>query len=308
MTRLTGIKMSENKLTGIIMSENKLTGCLGARNEINVDIIGTGARGKEGKSAYETWLEQGNEGTEQEYLASLKGEQGIQGIKGDKGDTGDLSNLDVAPVAFTENSTLSNINTGETVATLFGKLKKLFTDTLAHFTDNVKHITSAERSSWNGKANATDLTSHTGDNVKHITASERTTWNAKLDSFTETDPTVPSWAKTTNKPAYTKAEVGLGNVDNIRQYSASNLPPYPVTSVNAKTGEVTLTASDVGAFRRHDYASYLEFPTTPTHGTENDFFIDVGANATYRWDSANLHYYCIGRDYEEIDIISGGSV
>ena len=34
------------KLTGIIMSENKLTGSLGVRNKINVDIIGTGARGK----------------------------------------------------------------------------------------------------------------------------------------------------------------------------------------------------------------------------------------------------------------------
>ena len=64
------------KLTGIIMSENNLTGSLGVRNEINVDIIGTGARGKEGKSAYEIWLDLGNEGTEQEFLASLKGQDG----------------------------------------------------------------------------------------------------------------------------------------------------------------------------------------------------------------------------------------
>lgn len=64
------------------MSENKLTGSLGARNEINVDIIGTGARGKEGKSAYEIWLDLGNEGTEQEYLASLKGDDGYTPIKG----------------------------------------------------------------------------------------------------------------------------------------------------------------------------------------------------------------------------------
>ena len=50
-----------------------------------------------GKSAYEIWLEQGNTGTEQDFLDSLKGadgetgpqgEQGIQGEKGDKGDTG----------------------------------------------------------------------------------------------------------------------------------------------------------------------------------------------------------------------------
>lgn len=57
----------------------------------------------------------------------------------------------------------------------------------------------------------------------------------------ETDPTVPSWAKQTNKPTYSKSEVGLGNVDNVRQYSASNPPPYPVTSVNGKTGAVTVS-------------------------------------------------------------------
>ena len=39
----------------------------------------------------------------------------------------------------------------------------------------------------------------------------------------------------------TKSGVGLGNVDNVKQYSASNPPPYPVTSVNGKTGAVTLT-------------------------------------------------------------------
>ena len=63
----------------------------------------------------------------------------------------------------------------------------------------------------------------------------------------ETDPTVPSWAKQPNKPSYSKSEVGLGNVDNVRQYSKNNPPPYPVTSVAGKTGAVTLKASDVGA-------------------------------------------------------------
>lgn len=57
----------------------------------------------------------------------------------------------------------------------------------------------------------------------------------------ESDPTVPSWAKQTNKPSYTKNEVGLGNVENVKQYSASNPPPYPVTSVNGKTGAVTVS-------------------------------------------------------------------
>ena len=38
----------------------------------------------------------------------------------------------------------------------------------------------------------------------------------------------------------TKSDVGLGNVDNVKQYSASNPPPYPVTSVNGQTGDVTV--------------------------------------------------------------------
>ena len=37
-----------------------------------------------------------------------------------------------------------------------------------------------------------------------------------------------------------KSDVGLGNVDNVKQYSASNPPPYPVTSVNGQTGAVTI--------------------------------------------------------------------
>lgn len=73
--------------------------------------------------------------------------------------------------------------------------------------------------------------------------------NAKgyLTSYTESDPTVPDWAKASSKPSYSKSEVGLGKVDNVKQYSASNPPPYPVTKVNGKTGAVTLRASDVGA-------------------------------------------------------------
>ena len=43
-----------------------------------------------------------------------------------------------------------------------------------------------------------------------------------------------------------KSDVGLGNVDNVRQYSASNPPPYPVTSVNSSTGAVTITPSGLG--------------------------------------------------------------
>ena len=38
-----------------------------------------------------------------------------------------------------------------------------------------------------------------------------------------------------------KTNIGLGNVDNVKQYSASNPPPYPVTSVNGQIGDVTIS-------------------------------------------------------------------
>ncbi len=53
-----------------------------------------------------------------------------------------------------------------------------------------------------------------------------------------------------------KSDVALGNVDNVKQYSAQNPPPYPVMSVNGATGAVTVrevpavTASDNGKFLR----------------------------------------------------------
>ena len=81
----------------------------------------------------------------------------------------------------------------------------------------------------------------------------------------ESDPTVPSWAKEASKPSYTKNEVGLGNVENVKQYSASNPPPYPVTSVNGETGAVTVSvptkvselANDSGYIIEDDVGDYI---------------------------------------------------
>lgn len=79
----------------------------------------------------------------------------------------------------------------------------------------------------------------------------------------ETDPTVPAWAKTATKPTYTASEVGLGNVDNVKQYSASNPPPYPVTSVNGKTGDVTIEIPQI------------EYPVTSVNGQTGDVTIEI---------------------------------
>ena len=134
--------------------------------------------------------------------------------------TGDGSNV---TAAFTAASTRVNIATGEKLSVLFGKIAKWFADlgSLAFKSTVAKSDLASDVQTSLGKA------------------------DSALQSYTETDPTVPAWAKAKTKPSYSKSEVGLGNVDNVKQYSASNQPPYPVTSVNGKTGAVTVNVPTV---------------------------------------------------------------
>ena len=60
----------------------------------------------------------------------------------------------------------------------------------------------------------------------------------------------------TGNVVITKSDIGLSNVDNVKQYSTTNPPPYPVKSVNGQTGAVTIsslpavTTADNGKFLR----------------------------------------------------------
>jgi hypothetical protein len=121
-----------------------------------------------------------------------------------------------------------------------------------------------------------------------------------LKSYTETDPTVPSWAKATSKPSYSKSEVGLGNVDNVKQYSASNPPPYPVTSVNGKTGAVSLSASDVGARPSTWTPSAADVGAVPTSRKVNGKALSQDISLTYTDVGAapNVTFTLVGVDAE----------
>ena len=92
-------------------------------------------------------------------------------------------------------------------------------------------------------------------------------------------PDVPEWAMADSKPSYSKSEVGLGSVDNVRQYSDSNPPPYPVVSVNGKTGKVTLGAADVGARPSNWMPTAAEVGALPdTYVPPNQTAAQVGAD------------------------------
>lgn len=89
------------------------------------------------------------------------------------------------------------------------------------------------------------------------------TEGGKIDTIQVNGTTQEITNKTVNITVpTTKADIGLGNVDNIKQYSADNPPPYPVTSVNSKTGAVILGASDVGAVSTDDVTQTLGSSTT----------------------------------------------
>lgn len=74
-------------------------------------------------------------------------------------------------------------------------------------------------------------------------------WLAFKDTVTTND--VSAGIKASLKKAdsalqsVSKSDVGLSYVANERQYSSENPPPYPVTSVNGKTGAVTVSVPTV---------------------------------------------------------------
>lgn len=74
-----------------------------------------------------------------------------------------------------------------------------------------------------------------------------------LTSYTETDPTVPSWAKQATKPTYTASEVGAlpdttTYVSSFNGNTGAITYTAPVTSVNSKTGNVVLNGQVVGVY------------------------------------------------------------
>lgn len=82
-----------------------------------------------------------------------------------------------------------------------------------------------------------------------------------------------------------KGDVGLSNVDNVKQYSVDNPPPYPVTSVAGKTGDVTLTKSNVGLgnvdnVKQYSASNPPPYPVTSVNGQTGAVEIDVGGGGT----------------------------
>ena len=54
---------------------------------------------------------------------------------------------------------------------------------------------------------------------------------------------------------------------------------------------------------RQSYVGIINFPNV---GKPGNIYIDTLANKSYRWDDTDLKYYCIGSDYNDINLIICG--
>lgn len=247
------------------------------KNPLMMGMHGTkilkGKDGDNGKSAYEIWLEQGNEGTEEDFIESLKGEtyepteEDLEAIAERAAEK--VQKPDIPEGMASEDWVNANFQPKGKYVTdeeLEEKLKDVSPEGYAteewtneNFQPKGNYLeeipaeyvteTELEAKGYQTKTEADGTYQPKGSyaTTEQLSATEKKipTKNSQLEndsgylkSYTETDPTVPYWAKQANKPTYTKKEVGLGNVANERQYSANNPPPYPVTSVNGRTGAV----------------------------------------------------------------------
>ena len=95
-------------------------------------------------------------------------------------------------------------------------------------------------SNSSGKVAVSSVTSTELGYLDGVTSNVQTQLNKKLEKAPVTSVNSKTGAVTLGK-----SDVGLGSVDNVKQYSASNPPPYPVTSVNGQTGAVTVSVPTV---------------------------------------------------------------
>ena len=108
----------------------------------------------------------------------------------------------------------------------------------------------------NGKVAVSNVTSTELGYLDGVTSNVQTQLNGKQPKITVNGIIQGDGAGNLSAAELNPASVGLGNVDNVKQYSATNPPPYPVTSVNGKTGDVTVhevpavTTTDNGKFLR----------------------------------------------------------
>ena len=115
-----------------------------------------------------------------------------------------------------------------------------------------------------------------------------------------------------------KTDIGLGNVDNVQQYSATNPPPYPVTSVNGQTGDVTVSGGAVDSVNGQTGTVVLGSKVSaPISASASDitlneaYMVQIGNLISYSFEfttTVNINYsFLIGFANPEVGTIVGNA-
>ena len=189
------------------------------------------------------------------------------GLYKDPQDIATKANVDaVATRVSTNESDIDGLQTsvGNIQTTLSSK-QDVIDGAASTITDSNLTANRALISNGSGKVDVSAVTSTELGYLDGVTSNIQTQLNSKLSTapvtsvnsktgavkLTAADVSAVPTTRTVNGHALSanvtvsKSDVGLGNVDNVKQYSASNPPPYPVTSVNGQTGAVTVKGVEI---------------------------------------------------------------
>lgn len=240
-------------------------------------VIKETARGQEAEGAIRD--------TVNAHTGNKNNPHGVTKAQTGLGNVPNVTTNDQTPT-FTQAATLENISSGEKLTAMLGKISKALADLIEHFSDNVKHITAAERTNWNdtnakkhthsNKAIIDKLTQAMLDKLAGVAAGAevnvQSDWSeadTESDTYIKNKPAsmpasdVAAWAKAASKPAYGWNEI-TGKPSSFTP-AAHNHTKSQITDMPTKVSQFT---NDAG------YITQADIDTTQNHTHGNKTVLD----------------------------------
>lgn len=151
---------------------------------------------------------------------------------------------------------------------------------LALYSDIPSEITESTVSEWGFTKNTGTVTGVKMNGTTNNPTNGVVDLGTVLTSFTETDPTVPAWAKAANKPSYTAAEVGALPDTTVIPAAPGTLNTTATTAQSTSSSEAlsgNITLHKVA--KTGTYNDLIGKPTIPAAQVQSDWNATSGMGA-----------------------------
>lgn len=155
-------------------------------------------------------------------------------------------------VIFSESQELKELKTGERLSGLMGKLAKAVKELIAHLADNARHITSAERTAWNKKAEREHT--HTASEVGALTNIKIGTVTTGAAGSSAAASVSTSGTVTTLNLTIPNGDTGAKGTNGTNGAAAGFGTPTATVDANVGTPSVTVTASGANTSKVFNFA------------------------------------------------------